>query len=55
VNLDDGRVEVVAAGDAKALDALAHWLRHGPPNARVDRVERDAIDPGTVGQGFGTG
>jgi acylphosphatase len=55
VNLDDGRVEVVAAGDDKALDALADWLRHGPPNARVDRVERDPIDPVTVGQGFGTG
>jgi acylphosphatase len=55
VNLDDGRVEVIAAGDAKALDALADWLRRGPPNARVDHVVRDAIDPGSVGQGFGTG
>ena len=46
-NLDDGRVEVLAVGDAGALDALATWLRHGPPLARVDRVERtDVADAG---------
>jgi len=42
-NLDDGRVEVLAVGDAGALDALATWLRHGPPLARVDRVERTDV------------
>ena len=48
-NLDDGRVEVLAVGEAGAIDALAEWLRQGPPLARVDRVERadlaDAGDP----------
>ena len=42
-NLEDGRVEVVAEGDASALDALAEWLRRGPPAARVDRVTREEI------------
>ena len=42
-NLDDGRVEVVAAGDAGAIETLAAWLRQGPPMARVDRVERTDI------------
>jgi acylphosphatase len=42
-NLDDGRVEVVAEGDAPALDTLAEWLRLGPPAARVARVVREAI------------
>ncbi|HEY6543731.1 MAG TPA: acylphosphatase [Dokdonella sp.] len=42
-NLEDGRVEVVAEGDASALDALAEWLRQGPPAARVDRVTREEI------------
>ena len=42
-NLGDGRVEVVAEGDAPALDALAEWLRVGPPAARVDRVTREEI------------
>ena len=46
-NLDDGRVEVLAVGDAGAIDVLAAWLQRGPPLARVDRVERaDIADPG---------
>ncbi|MCD9047643.1 acylphosphatase [Luteimonas sp. MHLX1A] len=44
-NLDDGRVEVQVDGDAEAVDALAAWLRHGPPMARVDGVRREDIDP----------
>ena len=43
-NLDDGRVEVVAAGNAAAIDALESWLRHGPPLARVDVLERHVTD-----------
>lgn len=42
-NLPDGRVEVVASGDAEALDALHAWLRQGPPSARVVAVEREAF------------
>lgn len=38
-NLADGRVEVLAAGRREALAALAGWLRHGPPLARVDALE----------------
>ena len=50
-NLDDGDVEVIAAGDAQALDRLEAWLRIGPPKAHVTRVERDAFD-GDVAHGF---
>lgn len=50
-NLDDGDVEVIAAGDAQALDRLEAWLRTGPPKARVTRVERAAFD-GDVRDGF---
>lgn len=39
-NLPDGRVEVVAEGDAAALDALERWLWQGPPAAQVGAVER---------------
>lgn len=39
-NLPDGRVEVLAVGDAAAIDELAAWLRQGPPQARVDELER---------------
>ena len=44
MNLADGRVEVYACGAPQALDELAHWLRHGPPTARVDEVLESAAD-----------
>jgi acylphosphatase len=50
-NLADGRVEVVAGGDAEAIDALERWLQHGPPGARVDAVEREPFDA-SPGDGF---
>jgi acylphosphatase len=43
-NLSDGRVEVVAAGEAAAIDALAAWLHRGSPWARVDAVVREQLD-----------
>ena len=52
-NLADGRVEVLAAGDAHAIDALAQWLEDGPPSARVESVARsDEADAGEAGPGF---
>ena len=39
-NRADGTVEVTAGGDAGAIEVLARWLQHGPPLARVVRVER---------------
>jgi acylphosphatase len=54
-NLDDGRVEVLAAGDSTAIDALAQWLRHGPPDARVDALDREAAREDEAGQGFEIG
>ena len=55
-NLADGRVEVLAIGDAHAIDALAQWLEDGPPSARVDGVARsDEPDPGETVSGFVVG
>jgi acylphosphatase len=51
-NLADGRVEVLAAGDIAALDALAQWLQRGPPLARVDGVERQEAGDGAVAEVF---
>jgi acylphosphatase len=42
-NLPGGSVEVLAAGADDAIETLARWLQHGPPHARVDRVERSSI------------
>lgn len=50
-NLPDGRVDVIAEGDAAALDA---WLHQGPPAARVESVVREAWS-GAVNEGFVTG
>lgn len=55
VNLADGRVEVLAAGAAPALDQLHDWLSGGPPLARVERVLREACDPEGIAPGFTTG
>jgi acylphosphatase len=38
-NLPDGRVEVEAEGERKAVEALVQWCRRGPPAARVDGAE----------------
>lgn len=53
-NLADGGVEVIAEGDAAALDALEAWLHHRPPAARVESVVREAWT-GAVNDGFVTG
>jgi len=51
-NLSNGDVEVLAVGDADAIDRLAVWLQQGPPMARVDAVQRFASDEITDTQGF---
>jgi acylphosphatase len=38
-NLPDGRVEAAIEGPPEAVQAMAEWCRHGPPNAAVERVE----------------
>lgn len=38
-NLPDGRVEAIAEGEEKAIDEFIEWCKHGPPSARVDKVE----------------
>jgi acylphosphatase len=50
-NLDDGRVEAVAAGPVEALTEFASWLWQGPPAARVDSVQVEEWT-GTVPDGF---
>jgi acylphosphatase len=53
-NLPDGSVEVIASGSQEALEELERWLRHGPPQARVDAIETRP-PPASVAQGFATG
>ena len=38
-NLDDGRVEVFASGEAALIEQLRQWLTHGPEMAKVINLE----------------
>ena len=44
-NLPDRSVEVVAEGDADAIQRFDRALRTGPPGARVERVQVDENYP----------
>ena len=51
-NMPDGRVEISAEGDAEALVRFERSLRHGPPHARVERVDVDDMIPTGRETGF---
>ncbi len=54
INLSDGRVEVLACGDAVALDRLADWLWQGPELAAVSDVRSEDVRDRVL-SGFETG
>ena len=43
-NLDDGRVEVLASGEAQLVEQLKQWLKHGPSMAKVIKLECTELD-----------
>lgn len=45
-NQTDGTVEIVAEGDAAAIQQLVSWTQQGPPAARVERVESASLAGG---------
>ena len=51
-NLSDGRVEVLACGDAVALDRLENWLRIGPQWANVSNIETSNEQPAVIPSSF---
>ena len=44
-NAADGSVELEAEGARDAVDRLVAWCRQGPPGARVDAIDVQAIEP----------
>jgi acylphosphatase len=44
-NLDDGRVEALAEGPAKAVEEFKHDLVAGPSYSRVEQMEETVLDP----------
>jgi acylphosphatase len=44
-NLPDGRVEVLAYGDARSVDEFAKWLWTGSSTSKVSVVDVQPADP----------
>lgn len=56
INRDDGTVEVLACGEASALEDLRQWLNHGPPTARVTSLHAESRpEPEPLPDDFRTG
>ncbi|WLQ17353.1 acylphosphatase [Hahella aquimaris] len=51
-NLPDGRVEVLAYGDAKAVSQLIDWLHDGPEAAIVTEVKTEQVEGEATPLGF---
>ena len=51
-NLPDGGVEALAEGEADAVERFERAIGHGPPGARVERVEVDHTVPSGRESGF---
>ena len=51
-NLDNGRVEAIAEGDAEAVARFERTLWAGPPLARVDDVAAEDYPPQGLEAGF---
>jgi acylphosphatase len=45
-NLADGRVEVLACGEAAAVHALCDWLWQGSPSSHVTSVQVEELQAG---------
>ncbi len=43
INLHDGRVEVIACGEQRAVDQLLEWLHKGPQMAQVEQLQCEDI------------
>ena len=44
-NKSDGTVEIMAEGEQEKLEAFVEWCWHGPPYAKVDKLDADWKGP----------
>jgi len=51
-NLDDGSVESLAEGDAKAVENFKHDLIAGPSYSNVEHLEETVLEPGNLYSAF---
>ena len=52
INLDDGRVEVVAEGSTQAVEAFRHDLAAGPRYSKVSGIEELVLEPSGLYSSF---
>jgi acylphosphatase len=52
-NLSDGRVEVLACGEAAAVAQFIAWLWEGSPASKVTAVDTAEVDPASIQQPTG--
>lgn len=51
-NLEDGRVETLAEGDAKAVEDFKHDLTAGPTYSKVKEIEEIVLEPNGLYSSF---
>ena len=51
-NLKDGRVEVLAEGNAKSVEAFKHDLAAGPAYSQVGTIEELVVEPSKLYSSF---
>ena len=53
-NCPDGSVETVAEGNAEKVEEFILWCHHGPPSARVTKVDLQREEPREEFENFST-
>jgi len=51
-NLEDGRVEALAEGDARAVEDFKHDLLTGPTYSKVEEIEETVLEPSNLYSSF---
>lgn len=51
-NMVDGTVEAEIVADGETLETMIDWLRHGPRNASVTRIEIQDLGEADQGEEF---
>lgn len=51
-NLEDGRVEALAEGEAGAVEEFKHELLAGPTYSAVEEIEETVLEPGNLYSSF---
>jgi len=51
-NTTDGRVEAIFEGEESSIKDMIEWCHHGPPHAKIEKVEKKDQNPTNGFDGF---